>query len=311
MGLYGQLGDGTNTRDSLPEKVLNIGRIIDIAAGDYHSLAIEKGGTIWSWGFNNYGQLGHGNTTFTVDTPRQVQTLTNAIDVDGGFHHSLGIRADSTVWAWGENNYGQLGNGTFNDTSLPVQVKNIDSAIQVAAGSNYSLALKSDGTVWAWGRNTYGQLGDNSTVDRALPVKVKNLNNVVDIAAGNGHAVAVRADGTVWAWGKNNYGQLGNGTTQDDSIPVQVDGIDNAVAVDIGNRHSLVLTANGALKGFGYNAYGNLGVGDWVTQYTSPVETKLYCRCERPDTLILLLATTIPCPAVAILSILRAPITIP
>ncbi|MBI5562016.1 MAG: hypothetical protein HY894_04055 [Deltaproteobacteria bacterium] len=142
--------------------------------------------------------------------------------VDGGLYHSVLLNADGTVWAWGWNGYGELGDGTTTDRLTPVQVSGLTGVVSVAAGFYYSLALKSDGTVWAWGYNYYGQLGDGITTSRYTPVQVSGLTGVVSVAAGGYHSLAVNADGTVWAWGYNVNSQLGDGTMTDRYTPVQV-----------------------------------------------------------------------------------------
>ena len=142
-----------------------------------------------------------------------------------GGQHSLALKSDGTVWAWGLNDYNQLGNGTATNSSKPVQVPGLNNASAIAAGYFHSLALKSDGTVWAWGLNGHGRLGNGTTVDSGTPVQVLGLSNVSAIVAGHDHSLALKSDGTVWAWGANHIGQLGNGTTANSSTSVQVTGL--------------------------------------------------------------------------------------
>ena len=140
--------------------------------------------------------------------------------VAGGWH-SLGLTSYGTVWAWGRNTYGQLGDGSTTTRSTPVQVSGLSGVIAIAGGDIHSLALKSDGTVWAWGYNYYGQLGDGSTTTRSTPVQVSGLSGVIAIAGGGDHNLALKSDGTVWAWGDNTNGELGDGSTTTRSTPVQ------------------------------------------------------------------------------------------
>jgi alpha-tubulin suppressor-like RCC1 family protein len=142
--------------------------------------------------------------------------------VKGGNYHSVALKTDGTVWAWGYNYYGQLGDGTYTDRSTPAQVSNLTDVKAISTLSSHALALKSDGTVWAWGYNYFGQLGDNTTTNRNTPVQVQNLTNVVAVAAGGSHSLALKSDGTVWAWGNNYSGQLGDNSTTNRSLPVQV-----------------------------------------------------------------------------------------
>ena len=144
--------------------------------------------------------------------------------IAAGGDHSLMLRYDGTVWASGNNGYGQLGDGTTTTRSTPVQVSGLTNITAIAAGWYHSLALRSDGTVWAWGWNGAGQLGDGTTTDRSTPVQVSSLTNITAIAAGAAHSLAIKSDGTVWAWGNNGAGQLGDGTTTYRTTPVQVSG---------------------------------------------------------------------------------------
>jgi len=137
--------------------------------------------------------------------------LLNVVQVFSSNYHSLSLRGDGTVWAWGYNSYGQLGDGTTTTRPTPVQVSGLTGVQAIAGGYNYSLALKEDGTVWAWGDNYYGQLGDGTTTARLTPVQVSGLTGVQAIAGGYCHGLALRGGGTVWAWGRNNIGQLGDG----------------------------------------------------------------------------------------------------
>jgi len=149
------------------------------------------------------------------------------VSVSAGESHSLALCSDGTVWAWGINDYGQLGDGTKINRSTTVQVIGLTDVTAIAAGFYNNLALKQDGTVWAWGSNS------------SHPVQVSGLNDVTDIAAGDYHRLAKRQDGTVWAWGNNSYGQLGDGTKTDRYIPVQVSGLTDATSIAVGYYHSL------------------------------------------------------------------------
>ena len=154
----------------------------------------------------------------------QVQNLNGVIAVAAGGEQSLALKSDGTVWAWGRNDVGQLGDGTTAERHTPVQVHTLNGVTAIAAGQAHNLALKSDGTVWAWGGNDAGQLGDGTTTTpRPSPVQVHNLNGVTCVDAGDNHSLARKSDGTVWAWGGNGDGQLGDGNpTSFRPSPVQV-----------------------------------------------------------------------------------------
>jgi len=265
-----------------------------------------------AWGDNAFGKLGDDTTAqrnkqVPVDTVdgALTGTLTNVTSMEGGQNHSLALKGDGTVYAWGHNGSGQLGNGTSGDgtdSDTPVQVEDpsdptsfLTGVIDVAAGSNHSLALKSDGTVYAWGRNFNGQLGydpDPSTPSAVenqsdIPMQVSGLTDVTDVAAGMDHSLAVKDDGTtktVWAWGLNTYGQLGNGAsgtaTDVNHVPAQVvdvggsGSLTGVTSVAGGGLHSLALKGDGTVYAWGYNGSGALGDGTSTSPRTTPVQVQ-------------------------------------
>ncbi len=186
------------------------------------------------------------------------------------------MKSDGTVWAWGSNAHGEVGNGAFQPSGVPApsQVIGLDNIIAVSAGAYHGIALKRDGTVWSWGANFDGQLGDGSVsaaspFGKALPVQVSGLTDVVAIAAGGVHSIAARRDGTVWTWGDNLYGQLGNGTFSTHGsaqpLPVKVSGVASVVEVSGGYYHSLALKIDGTIWAWGRDWYGELGDGTTTT----------------------------------------------
>lgn len=228
---HGGLGDGSTTERYTPVQVQGLGSVVDVAAGFLHSLALKSDGTVWAWGGNEYGQngvpggltFGDGTATTYRHTPVQVQGLDSVVAISAGRWHSLALKSDGSVWAWGNNSSGELGDGSITTRFTPVQVTNLGSVTAIAAGSSHTLAVKSDGTVWTWGHNYSGQLGDGSTTSSSSPVQVSELDSVSAIATNDGsHSLAVKSDGTVWAWGNNSLGQLGDGTTTNRYTPVQV-----------------------------------------------------------------------------------------
>ncbi|MBI2472804.1 MAG: IPT/TIG domain-containing protein [Planctomycetes bacterium] len=266
----GQLGDGTTTKRITPVQVSSLSGVTAIVAGLYHSLALKSDGTVWAWGWNNYGQLGDGGTNWSSSTPIQVSGISGVIAISGRRDHSLALKSDGTVWVWGWNEDGQLGDGTTTNRSTPVQVSSISSIAAIAGGDSHSLALKSDGTVWAWGNNSNGILGDGTTTNRNTPVQVSGLSGVTAITSGGGNNLALKSDGTVCAWGLNGGGQLGDGTTTNRSTPVQVNDLNRVTAIACGG-HSLALKADGTLWAWGYNDYGQLGDGT-TTNRTTPIQ---------------------------------------
>ena len=196
-----------------------------------------------------------------------VQNLSGVTAVAAGEYHSLALKNDGTVWAWGWNANGQLGNGTTTDSSSPVRVETSSAVLSgikaIAGGESHSLALKNDGTVWAWGLH-YG-----------WPTQVLNLSGVACIASGSYHSLALKSDGTVWAWGSNNWGELGDGTTSDfpTMVPVPVQNLNGVTAVAAGFGHSLALKNDGTVWAWGLNSRGELGDGSTTDSHT-PVKVK-------------------------------------
>jgi alpha-tubulin suppressor-like RCC1 family protein len=199
--------------------------VVQVAGGDFHSLALKNNGTVWVWGDNGNCQFGNGFPLSSSTVPVQVPAFTNVVAIATGRTHCLAIKNDSTLWAWGDNTFGQLGDSTTNLGCIPALVNGLSGIVAVAAGYGHTLALKSDGTVWTWGENDHGQLGDGNNTDRYFPVQVSGLFNVTAIAAGIYHSLIKKADGTVWAWGENQAGQLGIGNNNSSTIPVQITGL--------------------------------------------------------------------------------------
>jgi len=183
------------------------------------------------------------------------------------YEQSLVVKSDGTVWAWGTNDRGQLGDGTTADRFTPAQVLGLGDVVAISTGYSHSIALKSDGTVWTWGANDSGQLGDGTTIDRHEPVKVLGLGDVVAISTGYSHSLALKSNGTLWTWGANHKGQLGDGTTADRHEPVQVLGLGDVVAISAGINFSLALKIDGTVWSWGENDSGQLGDGATINRY--------------------------------------------
>ena len=194
-----------------------------VSAGQNHAVAIKKDGTLWAWGSNWVGQLGDGTAGTSRYSPVQIGVENNWSSVSANSsNHTVAIKKDGTLWAWGRNEYGRLGDGTTIDRHSPVQIEMDVNWSSVSAGYNHTVAIKKDGTLWAWGRNEYGQLGNGTTTDRHSSVQIEMDVNWSSVSAGHNHAVAIKKDGTLWAWGRNEYGRLGDGTTTSRYSPVLV-----------------------------------------------------------------------------------------
>ncbi len=264
--LNGQIGDGTTTNALRPKRVAGIcpgSPVAEVAAGHYSSLARCADHTAWGWGKDDSGQLGNGPGFNKQLRPVRVATFTDLVQLAGGRNHSVGLRANGTVWAWGSNAAGQLGDGTFSPRPGPVQVNLPAGTVvtQVIAGRDHSLARTSTGKVYAWGINEYGELGDGTTTNRAIPVIVALPSAAKAVGAGAFHSLAVLSDGTVRAWGRNNNGRLGDGTTLARLRPVAVKNLTGVSSVAGARDHSLAVTTTGKVYAWGKNFFGQLGDG--------------------------------------------------
>ena len=235
----------------------NINGVDAIAAGRHHSLARRTDGTVWSWGFNGSGQLGGDCGAFRRAFPAQIAGLSNISAIATGAHHSFAIAANGSLWAWGANDKGQLGDGTTVSKCTPVQLVGVANVIDVAAGDAHTLALTRSGALYAWGANARGQLGDGTTVDKSAPVLIGT--GFTGIAAGALHGFALKSGGLAFAWGANDFGQLGEGTLIDRTAPTALDGQSGYVSMAGGARHSGAITRFGEALLWGDNSDGQLG----------------------------------------------------
>ncbi|WP_158513104.1 RCC1 domain-containing protein [Myxococcus hansupus] len=257
-----QLGDGTFRPSSVPVQVLGITGATAVAAGGdtllAFTVALREDGTVWSWGNNYFGMLGHPAWPSTTQGAVQVPGLMDVTAIAAGNLHAVALRKNGSVWSWGRNSAGQLGDGTNIQRDSPVPLRELANVKAITAGRDFAVALHDDGTVWAWGANDSGQLGDGTFATRPLPQQVQGLTGVVAVDAGDDHTLALRNDGTVWAWGNNDLGQLGDGTRTTQPTPVQMQGFRKVSAVAAGFISSVVLLENGTVWGWG--AYGTSGV---------------------------------------------------
>ncbi len=274
---HGQLGNGTRGHHSdVPVTVSELSEVTAVAAGGSHSLALLSNGTVMAWGANEFGQLGDGseaNSDVPVAVSLGLPPGVTVTAVSAGFAYSLALLSNGTVMAWGENEWGQLGNGTRrNDSDVPVAVSGLSEVTAIAAGLGHSLALLSNGTVMAWGSNEYGELGNGTGTESDVPVAVSGLSEVTAVAAGGTHSLALLKNGTVTAWGSNIFGELGDetfggpetcseggfeGSCSD--VPVAVSRLSEVTAIAAGRYHNLALLKNGTVTAWGSNDSGELG----------------------------------------------------
>ena len=191
--------------------------------------------------------------------------------IASGSAHSVAVRTDGTLWAWGRNTSGQLGDGSGSNQDEPVQVGTGTDWEMVAAGANHSLAIKTDGTLWAWGNNTNGQLGDNSTTVRTTPVQIGSDTDWAMISGGGTHSLAIKTGGTLNAWGSNSDGQVGDDSGTQQAEPVQIGSDTDWDMVAAGRNHSMALKTNGELWAWGDNSQGQLG-NNSTSDETEPLQ---------------------------------------
>ncbi|MCL2089258.1 MAG: Ig-like domain-containing protein [Oscillospiraceae bacterium] len=298
----GQLGTGNTTASNIPVPVGTsvplFENIIAVSAGQDYSLALKNDGTVWSWGANNFGQLGQSSTTPSITAPAQVRVsggmLSNIIDIDAGTYHSAAVSSEGRVFTWGNNYYGQLGNhptaaqNNILNSTFAIQARKtsdvnsfFDDIAEVSAGNGFTVARSKDnGFIWVWGRNDYGQLGRgnvSSSPTNYVPSRVSldmrtTLDGITSVKAGSEYVTALRKDGTVWSWGNNFYGQLGDGTYINRSIPVQAQGLESIAKIDAGKTHTASLRNDGTVWSWGGNHYGQLGDGT-LTERTLACES--------------------------------------
>lgn len=261
-GLY---GDGTFVNRSVPV-IVPIDNVKKLSVAGMDVVALKDDGTVWTWGCNFFGTKGDGTNSTIPDnyvlalydtSPTMVPGLSDVTDIIFSGTNCYAIKSDGTVWAWGKNYYGSLGDGTNIDRFVPVQIKGLTGVTSVAAGGTYAIALDNQGRVWAWGSNMFGQLGDNTTNDSYIPKQIA-IDSVKKISAGGLASFAIKNDGSLWAWGDNDQGQLGIGTKTYTCSPAVVYGIGNVIDIQPYGTPIIGLTSDGFVWQWGYN-YGDFG----------------------------------------------------
>jgi alpha-tubulin suppressor-like RCC1 family protein len=284
---YGQLGLNNITNYSSPKQV---GALTNwstvVAGGGGYTIAIKADGTLWSWGRNQYGQLGLGNTTY-YSSPKQIGSLTNWVKAACGQLHTIAIKTDGTLWAWGYSNSaygapygGQLGLGNLNNYSSPKQVGTLTNWLATSCGAYHTLATKTDGTLWAWGVNSNGGfgnlgclgLGNNTSYNS--PKQVGSLTDWSSTANGYYTSFGIKINGTIWSWGEGYLGQLGLNNSTYYSSPKQIGALTGWGKISGGARTSAAIRTTGSLWMWGNGGQGQLGLGN-TTSYSSPKQVGL------------------------------------
>ncbi|MDR1565001.1 MAG: S8 family serine peptidase [Oscillospiraceae bacterium] len=287
----GQLGTGVRQRPSEapttnPVQIPTLSNVKAISAGMNFSVALKNDGTVWAWGENKYGKVGvvTPSSDEWVSTPKQIPGLTNIIAISAGADYTIALKSDGTVYGFGDNWWGQLGNNASvtNDIGQPTVVQMIISDVKaIAAGYNSPVMLKNDGTVWTCGKNSFGQLGHGTMgSDVYVPAQVTAIgSDIAAIGSALNHAIAIKDDGSVWSWGQNQNGALGyignNGTASKSITPSKIFGPGEVDFATGGDAYTLLRRKDGTVWALGSNIYGQQGSdanGQNIAQNPSPLK---------------------------------------
>ncbi len=248
---------------------VDIQNIKDISSGKSHIVALSEEGDIYTWGENNSGQLGNGVFGDTVTSPQKIELSSNITKIEAGIEHSIALDDSGHIYAWGNNLYGQLGDGTNENKSIPVMLELIYDIKDIIAGYNHTIFVKNNDGIYMCGNNEYGQLGAGTTENSNLPIKISSQYEPISISGGLSHTVEIDAEGNIYAWGLNSSRQLGNS----DNIPIntafnptRVYGLENIVSIENGIYHSLALDQDGNVWSWGYNSHNQLGDGTTINR---------------------------------------------
>lgn len=265
----GQLGDGTTEPHLRPAPVPGLVGVVYVALGLNHTCVTLEDGTAWCWGANARGQLGDGTTQDRTQPTLVNGLLTLASKVQAGEEHTCAELVDGSVYCWGSNVSGELGDGTTTDRPVPTKVT-LPSTVKKMSlgGGRHSCATLDDGTAWCWGLNDSYQLGNSAMAMSTTPVQVAGLSGVQKVFVGRQHSCAIMGDSTVQCWGANDYGQLGDGTTTQRAAPAPVPGLSDVAALGSGYRHTCAgILSTATIKCWGANDHGQLGLGPGAASF--------------------------------------------
>jgi alpha-tubulin suppressor-like RCC1 family protein len=252
----GQLGNGTTDQTNIPVQAIGLSNVVAIASGQSHSIALTAEGSVWTWGDNWAGQLGDGGTANSRSVPGIVDGLSGIVAIAAGSDNCFALDSNGSIWAWGANGDGELGDGTYDNQSRPVAVTGITNAVAVSSGYSHTLALLSDGTVWGWGANWSGQLGDGTGPrDSVTPVQAVGISNAASIACGAFHSLALTKDGILYGWGEDFDGELADPAQNKQPLPIPLAQITNGISISGGAYSTAVLTSDGTIYTWGQTSF--------------------------------------------------------
>lgn len=265
----GQLGQGNYKDLMIPVKIPGLKNVSVVAAGDAHSMALKSDGTLWVWGSNGSGQLGVTIKDTSVSSPLENDELDKVIAISANGKNSLAMRFDNTLWSWGDNTFGQLGDGTQSTKYMPVQVKGINKTLAIYQGVYHTAVITSDGSVWTWGLNLTGALGHNKNF--LLPNKVEGIDHVKELALTGASTLALKEDGSVWGWGASAFGELAkeNNKTEDQIAAItRIKDLDNIQSIYSHDSTAMAINKQGELYSWGSNK--NLRLGIYSSELKTP-----------------------------------------
>ena len=259
----GPYGNGTTASSRVPVAVSGMTGVAQVRLGSGHGCGVMTDCRVLCWGANGHGELGDGTTVVSRPTPAAViPAINDGAGVALGYYHSCARRRDGSIRCWGDNFYGQIGDGVSTRVSAPTAVPGITNAVEIRAGGNTTCARLVDNTVRCWGSNSLGAVGDGSMDDRVgSPRTVSGLSGVAQLAMGEGHSCARLSTNALRCWGSNTFGELGNGSTTFSRTPVAVSSIATATELSLGAAHSCARLTDNTARCWGYNLYGQIGDG--------------------------------------------------